>query len=203
MTATPAAPAARQSAALDASIPPIATTGMDTASQIAASPSSPIGGSASGFDRRRPHGTGADVGGADPLPRDRLLDGRRRRAEHQSGLDRSLGSLVVAAQVHAVGAELDGSLAVVVDDEGDAVQRAKVAKRPAFVHDLLGGLALQAQLKNGCASFDGDLRRLQVTDQRVQLHNRVTVPLRGQSPVQKCDVSSTRALPSIVSGFRL
>ena len=50
MTATPAAPARMQSAAFEASTPPIATTGIETAAQISASPSSPIGGSASGFD---------------------------------------------------------------------------------------------------------------------------------------------------------
>ena len=48
-TATPAAPAVRQSAALDASIPPIAITGTETARQMSARPSRPIGGSASGF----------------------------------------------------------------------------------------------------------------------------------------------------------
>src|SRR5207247_3416297 len=49
MTATPFAPAAMQSRALDASMPPIATTGALTASQIAASPSRPIGEPASGL----------------------------------------------------------------------------------------------------------------------------------------------------------
>jgi len=66
--------------------------------------------------------------------------------------------------MHPVGAELDGGLTIVVDDEGDAVERAEVTKRPAFVHDLPGGFALQAQLENGRASFDGALRRLEVTD---------------------------------------
>ena len=41
---------AMHAAAFVASIPPIATTGMSTAAQISRSPSSPIGGSASGFD---------------------------------------------------------------------------------------------------------------------------------------------------------
>ena len=50
MTATPAAPARMHAAAFDASMPPIATTGTETASQIARSPSRPIGGSASAFD---------------------------------------------------------------------------------------------------------------------------------------------------------
>ena len=50
ITATPAAPARMQSPAFEASIPPIATTGIVTARQISASPSSPIGGSASGFE---------------------------------------------------------------------------------------------------------------------------------------------------------
>ena len=39
-----------QSPALEASTLPIATTGIDTAAQIAASPSSPIAGAASVFD---------------------------------------------------------------------------------------------------------------------------------------------------------
>ena len=50
IVATPAAPAAMQSPAFDASMPPIATTGTGTARQIARRPSSPIGGSASVFD---------------------------------------------------------------------------------------------------------------------------------------------------------
>ena len=50
MTATPAAPARMHSAAFVASMPPIATTGSETPRQISASPSNPIGGSASAFD---------------------------------------------------------------------------------------------------------------------------------------------------------
>jgi hypothetical protein len=50
MTATPAAPARMQSATLTTSIPPMATTGSETAQEISARPSSPIAGSASGFD---------------------------------------------------------------------------------------------------------------------------------------------------------
>ena len=50
MTATPAAPASMHARAFEASTPPIATTGIETAAQIARSPSSPIGGSASAFD---------------------------------------------------------------------------------------------------------------------------------------------------------
>ena len=127
-------------------------------------PVKPDRGLGVGLRRRRPHRAGADVGGADSLTGDRLFDARRRQAEHQSGLDRGLGSFVGAAQMHTVGTELDGGLTVVVHDEGDAVERAEVTKRPAFVHDLLGGFALQAQLENGRASFDGALRRLEVTD---------------------------------------
>ena len=50
MTATPAAPARMHSAAFDASMPPIATTGVDTAPQMRASSPSPSAGSASSFD---------------------------------------------------------------------------------------------------------------------------------------------------------
>ena len=50
MTATPAAPDSIQAAALEASTPPIATTGTSTATQMRRSPSSPMGGSASSFD---------------------------------------------------------------------------------------------------------------------------------------------------------
>ena len=39
-----------QSAAFDASIPPIATTGIETERQTSHNPSSPIGGAASGYD---------------------------------------------------------------------------------------------------------------------------------------------------------
>ena len=38
------------SAAFDASMPPIATTGIETERQMSRSPSSPIGGAASGFE---------------------------------------------------------------------------------------------------------------------------------------------------------
>ena len=41
---------AMQSAAFEASMPPIATTGTATAAQISRRPSSPVGGSASAFD---------------------------------------------------------------------------------------------------------------------------------------------------------
>ena len=50
MTATPDAPARMHSAAFVASMPPIATTGTETARQTSRSPSSPIGSPASGFE---------------------------------------------------------------------------------------------------------------------------------------------------------
>ena len=60
MTATPAAPASMQAAAVVASTPPMATTGTETARQIRPSSASPSGAAASAFE---------GVGQIGPTPR--------------------------------------------------------------------------------------------------------------------------------------
>jgi hypothetical protein len=68
--------------------------------------------------------------------------------------------------VHAVRTQLDRSLDVVVDDEGDA----ELLEAAAATHDLVGGPALDAQLHDRRARGDGPARRLEVGDDRVHPH---------------------------------
>jgi hypothetical protein len=117
MTATPAAPARRQSPALEASTPPIATTGIETSRQISASPSSPIAGSASGLEGVAQ--TGPAPMYAPPLrsPPERFGDRGRGSAQQQPGQDRTVGTFVSAAKVDTVRSEPKRCIDVVVHNE--------------------------------------------------------------------------------------
>ena len=107
-------------------MPPIATiTGTETARQISAKPSSPIGGSASSFDGVAHTGPGAEVV---RVRLDRLAEGDHRPAQEQARGAGTIRPLVGLAEVHAVGAELERGVDVVVDDERRA-QLAEAAPR--------------------------------------------------------------------------
>ena len=131
-----------QSPAFDASMPPIATTGTRTTSQIAASPSTPIGVARVGLGRRRPDGAGADVVGALLRGRDRLVDARRRDAEHEADGARELLAPIGSTEVHAVRVERERGLDVVVDDERDPGLARDVGDRPAALDEVERAQAL-------------------------------------------------------------
>ena len=125
ITATPAAPAPMQAAAFEASMPPIATTGTSTAAQIARSPSRPSGGVGVGLRRRLPDRADAEVVG---VGRERLLE-RSSPSGRAGARPRARSPPVVAlAEMHAVGAELERRVDVVVDDERRA-ERARSRRR--------------------------------------------------------------------------
>ena len=130
MTATPEAPARMHSAAFDASMPPIATTGIVTARQTSRSPSRPIGAP-------RPASTASPRSG----PRRRTSRPRTRRrppraasdrdAERDPGRSRALGAGVALPEMDAA-PELQRRVDVVVDDElrVDVGERATELQRP-------------------------------------------------------------------------
>ena len=148
------------------SIPPIATTGMSTASTIPARPSRPIGGSASGFDGVSQIGPApmyaaparspaiawptshADSPSFSPAPSARSAPSSSRPRWTPSASSR------IAA------------VDVVVDDE----HRVELAKRSPDLDELPRRRALDAQLDHGGAARDGRARRLEVLDERVQPH---------------------------------
>ena len=141
ITATPAAPARMHSAAFDASMPPIATTGIETERQTSRSPSSPIGGARVRLRRRRPDRAGAEVGRARELRHRALAPRRHRDPERDPRLARPLDPGVALAEMDA-GPELERRVDVVVDDQlgGEPVER------PSERDDLRGRRALQPQL---------------------------------------------------------
>ena len=111
-------------------MPPIATTGTSTATQIATQPLEPDRRIGVGLRRRRPDRAGAEVVG---VGCDRLLDASRPSGRAQPVRAGALGACVGLAEMHAVGAERDRRVDVVVDDErhaelGEARDRAR--RRP-------------------------------------------------------------------------
>ena len=181
-----------QSAAFDASTPPIATTGTVTDMQISCEPVEPDRRGRRPLRRRRPDRAGADVGGARELGDGRLAARRGREAEQEPRRERPLGALVAAAEVDAVGPELERRLDVVVDDE----RRVELPERPPDLDQLRRRRALQAQLDDGRAAGDRGLRGREVLDDRVHSHRiarvqRVRVE-RGERVVER-DVERARA----------
>ena len=72
--------------------------------------------------------------------------------------------------MNTVGPQEERSLHVVVDDEWDAVARAEASRRTSSLDDVEPGNVLQAPLNHGRATLDGKPRRLELVDDRVQLH---------------------------------
>ena len=72
--------------------------------------------------------------------------------------------------MHAVGAERERRLDVVVDDERDARRARGVGDSAAPLDDLASRQVLEAQLDHGRAAFDRTPRRLGVLDDAVELH---------------------------------
>ena len=155
-----------QSPALEASTPPIATTGIEIARQISPSPSEADRRVGVGFRGRRPDRTSADVGGALPLPVEGFGDGGGGRAEQQARRDGALGAVVLAAEVDAVGPEPKRRLDVVVHDE-ERVQPGEALPR---LDQLVRARALAPQLHDGRAALDRRAPRREVLDDRVQPH---------------------------------
>ena len=91
----------------------------------------------------------------------------------------SLGTLVRLAEVNTVGAELEGGVDVVVDDE----RRPESAQAPPARRDLVGR-ALHSQLNDRRARNDRPPRSVDILDDRVHPH-------------------ATSARPSSVAGSRL
>jgi len=143
-----------QSAAFDASTPPIATTGTETARQIAARPSSPIGKSASGFD---------GVSHTGPAPMYAAPSCSAATASSTLAAD---SAAVFAPEVHAVRVQLQCRLDVVVHHE----QRRQLAERPSALEELFGRRAFHTQLDDGRAILDRAARGLHVVDEDVQPH---------------------------------
>ena len=79
---------------------------------------------------------------------------------------RPLGAAIVLAEMHAVGAERERRVDVVVDDERDT----ELGEARAALDDL-GGRRLHAQLHDGRAGGDRTARRLEIGDERVHLHD--------------------------------
>ena len=155
-----------QSPAFAASTPPIATTGIDTASQISAQPVEPDRWIRVGLRRRRPDRAGTDVGRAEPLARTCFLDARGRGAEHEALLDGSLRAWIVAAQMDAVRAQCERGLDVVVDHE----RRGQVPEGPSGLDHVSGRCALEPQLDHGRPALDRADGGLEVGHDRVQPH---------------------------------
>ena len=164
IVATPAAPAPMQAAAFDASMPPIAITGTRTAAQIARSPSRPDRRRGVRLRRRLPDRPDAEVVGVRGLSAS-SSDVTERPSRRPAARARA-GSAIVLAEMHAVGAERERRVDVVVDDERDTE---RVEARAAL--DDLGGRRLHAQLHDGGAGVDRPARRLEIGDERVHPHD--------------------------------
>ena len=147
MTATPAAPAWMHSAAFDASMPPIATTGIETERQMSRSPSSPIAGAGVRLRRRLPDRASADIRRTCELRDRSLAPLGGRDPQHDSGLCAPLDPRVALAEVDAA-AKLERSVDVVVDHELEI----EVAERTSERDYLLGRRSLQPQLDHGRAA---------------------------------------------------
>jgi hypothetical protein len=159
-----------QSPALSISMPPIATTGVETAAHSACSPWSRVR-----LGRRRPDRPRADVV-RHPICCTRLVDRRRREAEQQAVALRRLGALVVAAEVDAVRAQHQRGLDVVVHDEGHTVPCAEAARSAPALDHVDARHLLQPPLHDGRAPLDGNPRRLELVDEDVELHEILARP---------------------------
>ncbi len=180
MTATPAAPARMQSAAFDASIPPIATTGTDTARQTSARPSRPIGSDASGFDGVAHTRSSADVGRAGELGDGGLAARPGGDAQRDPGRGRALGPGVALAEVDAA-AQLERCVDVVVDDQLRVERRELTSQGD----DLRRRCPLQPQLDDGRSGPGRRSGGLGVRDERVEPHRRESVVPTQSSASQK------------------
>ena len=138
-----------------ASIPPIAMTGTRTASQIAASPSSPIGARRVQLRRRSPRSARRRCTPRPAPPRRSPRRCSTPRSEQEAGRARELLPVVAAAEVDAVGVERERRLDVVVHDERDVGCAAQLGDRPARLDDGERRRVLQPQLDDGRATVDG------------------------------------------------
>src|SRR4029453_13500313 len=117
-----------QSAAFVASMPPIATTGIDTASQTSRSPSSLIGGGAARFAGVPPHRARPVIRAPRGPPPARIA----------------------APEMHAVGAQRKRSLDVVVDHE----RCGQVDEGPPGLDHVPGRSSLEPELDHGRPALD-------------------------------------------------
>src|SRR6185295_16280496 len=99
-----------------------------------------------------------------------LLECRSGEAEQEAVVLRAFRSVVAPAEVYALGAELERSLHVVVDDERHAEPRAQAPRRPAALDDVDARNVLQAPLHHCGAALDGQPGGFELVDDRVQLH---------------------------------
>ena len=167
--------------ALVASIPPIATTGIETASQISARPSSPIGGSASGF-------VGVAQTGPAPMYAAPALSParppRRSSAEAPStGRPRAPARAPSSSRPRWT-PSAPSAIAASTSSLTTKVAGSSPEADGPLVDELLGRRALQPQLEDGCAAFDGDCGRLEVGDDSVQPHPSATRAPRRSSRVE-------------------
>ena len=147
-------------------MPPIATTGIETASQISRSPSRPIGESASGFEGVAQTGPAPMYAAPSSLSGERLGDARGRDAEHEALLEGSLGAGIVAAEMDTVRAERQRGLDVVVDHE----RGRQVEERSSRLDHVSGRSPLEPELDHGRPALDGANGGLEVGHDRVQPH---------------------------------
>ena len=168
MTATPAAPARMQSAALAASTPPIATTGTATAAQISRRPSRPIAGSASvldGVSRPGPRRC------SPPRPPRRALPRRSmRRARAGARVPWRAQTLRQSGRGALRPPQHQRSVDVVVHDERDTVTRTEAPRRAAPFDDIDAWHVLEPPLDHRRSTFDREPRGLELVDECVQPH---------------------------------
>ena len=186
MTATPAAPARMHAPAFEASMPPIATTGdRDGARRCAPSSSRPSARVGVVLRRRLPDRPDAEVVG---VRLDRLLerDAPSGRAAGPARA-RALGARVGLAEVHAVGAELERGVDVVVHDErrAELAEAARRARRPR------PSAPSRAAARPSRPPSTARARRLEVGDDRVHPHDSLRPPVerrgveRGERVVER------------------
>ena len=102
-------------------------------------------------------------------------------AEQQPRLARALGARVGLAEVHAVGAELERRVDVVVDDEGR--RRARGSRAPRATTSSVG--AFTRSWTTVAPAVDRATRRLEVADDRVNLSRHLRPPVErrpGRAP---------------------
>ena len=155
-----------QSPAFVASTPPMATTGTSTARAMAASPSNPVGGSASSLDGVAQTGPAPMYAAPRAAAPRGLLDRRGRQAEDQPTPERPLGACIAAPEMDAVGAELESGIHVVVHDE----RRAEAGQTAPDLDDANRGRLLQAQLDDRRAVVHRAQPRLGVLHERMHAH---------------------------------
>src|SRR5215218_981109 len=123
-----------------------------------------------GLGRRRPDGARADVAGAAADAVARLIDVRGGDSEQQARAARARLTVVVAAEMHTVGAKRERRLDVVVDDEHDARGARHGGDGTTSLDDLGRGQALEAQLDDGRPTVAGTPGGRGVPDDAVELH---------------------------------